>query len=65
MVKHNKTDEITCADGTSIFQFVSDKTGHDLATLDGQNTNHALGTIAIANGKCFKLFNSTTKSSAR
>ena len=44
---------------------VSDNTGHDLATLDGQNTYHALGTIAIANGKCIKLFNSTTKTSAR
>ena len=44
---------------------VSDNTGHDLATLDGQNTYHALGTIAIANGKCIKLFNSTTKASAR
>ena len=65
MVKHNKADEITCADGTSFFQFVSDNTGHDLATLDGQNTYHALGTIAITNGKFFKLFNSTTKNSAR
>ena len=51
VVKHDKTDEIICLDGASFLQFVSDNTDHDLATLDGQNTHHGLGTIAIANGK--------------
>ena len=48
MVKHDKTDEIICPDETSFLQFVSDNTGHNLATLDGQNTHHGLGTIATA-----------------
>ena len=48
VVKHDKTDEIICPDETSFLQFVSDNTGHNLATLDGQNTHHGLGTIAIA-----------------
>ena len=51
VVKHDKTDEIICPEGTSFLQFVSDNTDHDLATLDGKNTHHGLGTIAIANGK--------------
>ena len=51
VVKHDKTDEIICPDGASFLQFVSDNTDHDLAILDGQNTHHGLGTIAIANGK--------------
>ena len=51
VVKHDKTDEIICPDGVSFLEFVSDNTDHDLATLDGQNTHHGLGTIAIANGK--------------
>ena len=51
MVKHNKTDEVIYPDGASFLQFVSDNTDHDLAILDGQNTHHGLGTIAIANGK--------------
>ena len=51
VVKHDKTDEIICPDGVSFLEFVSDNTDHDLATLDGQNTHHGLGTIAIASGK--------------
>ena len=51
VVKHDKTDEIICPEGTSLLQFVSDNTDHDLATLDGKNTHHGLETIAIANGK--------------
>ena len=51
IVKHDKTDEIICPDGASFLQFVSDNTDHDLATLDGQNTHHGLGTITIASGK--------------
>ena len=51
MVKHDKTDEIIHPDRTSFLQFVSDNTNHNLATLEGQNTHHGLGTIAIVNGK--------------
>jgi len=29
---------------------VSDNTDHDLATLDGKQTHHGLGSLAIANG---------------
>lgn len=39
-----------CPQGTSFLQFVSDNSDHDLATLDGKNTHHGLGSIAIANG---------------
>ena len=51
VVKHDKTVEIICPNGTSFHQFVSHNINHDLATLDGQNTHHGLGTIAITNGK--------------
>ena len=50
MIKHDVSDEIICPQGTSFLQFVSDNTDHDLATLDGKQTHHALGTLAIANG---------------
>ena len=30
--------------------FVGDNTDHDLATMDGKNTHHGLGSIAISNG---------------
>lgn len=29
---------------------MSDNSDHDMATLDGKNTHHGLGSIAIANG---------------
>ena len=29
---------------------MSDNTDHDMATIDGKNTHHGLGSIAIANG---------------
>ena len=32
-------------------QYVGDNTDHDTATIDGNNTHHGLGSIAIANGK--------------
>ena len=32
-------------------QYVGDNTDHDTATIDGKNTHHGLGSIAIANGK--------------
>ena len=51
VVKQDKTNEIICPNGASFLQFVSDNTDHNLATLDGQNTHHGLGTVAIANGK--------------
>ena len=40
-----------CPEGTSFLQFVSDNTDHDLATLDGKQTHHGLGSLAIANGR--------------
>ena len=30
---------------------VGDNTDHDLATMDGKNTHHGLGSIAISNGR--------------
>lgn len=50
VVKHDETGQIIYPNGTSLLQFVSDNTDHDMATLDGKNTHHGLGSIAIANG---------------
>eukprot|EP00794_Sanderia_malayensis_P002755 gene2755-3185_t len=50
VVKHDVSEKIICPEGTSFLQFVADNTDHDLATPDGKNTHHGLGSIAIANG---------------
>lgn len=50
-MKHDTIDEIISVEGTSFLQFVADNTDHDIATVDGKNTHHGLGSIAIANGK--------------
>ena len=50
VVKHDETGQIIYPNGTSLLQFVSDNTDHDMATLDGKNTHHGLGSIAIVNG---------------
>ena len=47
---HDKIDEVIYPDGTSCLQFVCDNTDHDMATTDGKNTHHALGSIAFATG---------------
>ena len=52
VLKHDDTEEIMYPKGTSLLQFVSDNTDHDIATLDGKNTHHGLDSIAVANG-CF------------
>ena len=44
-----------CPEGTSLLQFVSDNTDHDLATLDGKHTHHGLGSLAIVNGNLSSL----------
>ena len=49
IVKHDDTDEIICPPETTFLQFVGDNTDHDLVTVDGKNTHHGLGSIAIAN----------------
>ena len=51
VVKHDKTDEIIYPDGTSFLQFILDNKVLNLGTLDGKNTYHGLGTIAIASEK--------------
>ena len=51
VVQHDKTDEIIYPDVTSFLQFVLDNTDRNLATLDGKNTHHDLGTIVIASKK--------------
>ena len=50
VIKHNKSDQIIRPEGTSFLQFVSVNSDVDLATLDGKNTHHGLGSLAIANG---------------
>ncbi|XP_065674292.1 uncharacterized protein LOC136091193 [Hydra vulgaris] len=50
IVKHDKINDILCPEGTTSIKFVGDNTDHDLATIDGKNTHHGLGSISIANG---------------
>ena len=45
------TTEVICPPGKTYLQYVGDNTDHDTATIDGKNTHHSLGSIAIANGK--------------
>ena len=51
IVKHDATKEVICPYETTFLQFVGDNTDHDLATVDGKNMHHGLGSIATANGK--------------
>ena len=46
VVQHDITTEVICPPGTAYLQY-----DHDTATIDGKNTHHGLGSIAIANGK--------------
>ena len=39
-----------CPEGTSFLQYVPDNTDYDLATLNGKQTHHELGSLAVANG---------------
>ena len=50
IVAHDSVDEVVCPLGTTFMQYVGDNTDHDIATVDGKNTHHGLGSIAIANG---------------
>ena len=45
------TKEVICLYETTFLEFVGDNRDHDLATVNGTNTHHGLGSIAIANGK--------------
>ena len=47
---HDSVDEVVCPLGTTFMQYVGDNTDHDIVTVDGKNTHHGLGSIAIANG---------------
>ena len=47
---HDNIDEVIYPDETLCLQFVCDNTDHDMATTDGKNTHHALGSISIAIG---------------
>ena len=55
IVKHDVTDQMICSYETTFLQYVRDNTDQDLATVDGKNTHHGLGSIAIVNGKFSKL----------
>ena len=50
-MKHDTTERVICPYETTFLQFVGDNTDHDLATVDGKNTHHGLGSIAIPKGK--------------
>lgn len=41
--------QITCPPETKFLQHVGDNTDHEFATIDYKNTQHGLGTIAMAN----------------
>ena len=49
IVKHDSTEEVICPYETNFLQFAGDNRDHNLATVDGKNTRHGLGSIAIAN----------------
>lgn len=51
VVKHDDINSVMCPLETEFLQYVGDNTDHDIATVDGKNTHHGLGAIAIANGK--------------
>ena len=51
IVKHDTTKEVICPYEITFLQFVGDNTDHDLATVDGKNMHHGLGSIATANCK--------------
>ena len=48
------TEEVICPYETTFLRFVGDNKDHELATADGKNTYHELGSIAITNGKFSK-----------
>ena len=50
-VNHDVTIEMICPYETTLLQYVGDNTYHNLATVDGKNMHHGLGSIDIANGK--------------
>ena len=47
IVKHDVTDQMICSYETTFLQYVRYSTDQDLATVDGKNTHHGLGSIAI------------------
>lgn len=49
-MKYDAANDIASPEGTTFIQYVGDNTDHDLATIDGKNTHHGLGSISIANG---------------
>jgi len=51
VVKHDDINNVISPLETEWLQYVGDNTDHDIATVDGKNTHHGLGAIAIANGK--------------
>ena len=51
IVQHDITTEVICPPGTTYLQYVGDNTDHNTTTIDGTNTHHDFGGIAIANGK--------------
>ena len=50
VIKHDKSREIMSPEGTTFMQYVSDNSDVQMSTLDGKNTHHGLGSLAIANG---------------
>ena len=49
-MKHDVSEEVICREGTTFLKFVADNTDHDMATLNGKETHHGFGSIAIVNG---------------
>ena len=51
VIQNENIDVVVILNPDSFIQHVVDNTDHDVCTLDGKNTHHGLGTIAIATTK--------------
>ena len=51
IIQNENIDEVVVPNPDLFIQYVADNTYHDTCSLDGKNTHHGLGTIAIATTK--------------
>ena len=51
VVRFEKADDVMKLMTGDFIQYVGDNTDHDINTIDGKNTHHGLGSIAVSNGR--------------
>ena len=54
-MKHDFTNDVTCAQVTTFLQYIGDNTDHNISTIDRKNTYHGLGSIPVANRNFYKI----------